>query len=54
LGVGLTTPSRKRKLCYENLEVASEGFKEKELIFGTWNVRTLFRNEKMEEKSKKW
>jgi hypothetical protein len=28
LGVGLTTPSRKKKLCYGNLEDASEGFKE--------------------------
>jgi hypothetical protein len=26
LGVGLTTPSRKKKLCYGNLEDASEGF----------------------------
>jgi hypothetical protein len=26
LGVGLTTPSRKKRLRYENLEDASEGF----------------------------
>jgi hypothetical protein len=30
LGVGLTTPSRKKKLCYGNLEDASEGFNRKQ------------------------
>ena len=49
LGVGVTTPPRKRTCVQETSEIPRTGFtnrrrpgcKEKELIFGTWNVRTL-------------
>jgi len=49
--VGLTTPPRKKKYVQKTSEAPRTGSinrrrlcgKEKELIFGTWNVRTLYK-----------
>ena len=50
LGVGLTTPCRKRTYVEKTSKMPRmgstnrrrPGYKGKDLIFGTWNIRTLF------------